>query len=349
MFFNKNRIIATDITDLLSQLALLQESGISSHEALQVIQEGQEKRDLQRLIATIQTDLHQGQTLAESLAKYPQYIEPFLVAALQQGEQQDRQLAVLNNMVEYRESISVFNLTGELKRLLIYPATVLFITLLLAIIMLVYVIPVFADMFKSFGGELPILTTFFIDLSDWAVANWLSVVIILVGIRIYIWIANKRKSRLIAWVQLHLPLLGKLHRTIAIIRFLRACAFMLSAKMPLDKVISASVQAVDNSIYAAALTQISQQIIAGTPLTDALGKHPIFPKKVIQVTRVGIKTNQLDKLFIKLAEIYTKQTLKMIEPTIRVLNVFNIIILATIIGSVVIALYLPIFSMGSVI
>ena len=349
MFLNKNKIMATDITDLLSQLALLQESGISSHEALQVIQEGQEKRDMQRLIAAIQTDLHQGQTLAESLVKYPQYIEPFLVVALRQGEQQDRQLIVLNDMVEYRESISVFNLTGELKRLLIYPATVLFIALLLMTIMIIYVIPVFADMFKSFGGDLPALTTFFISLSDWAVANWMVGGVSLLGIGIYIWIANKRKSRLIAWVQLHFPLLGKLYHAIAIIRFLRACAFMLSAKMPLDKVISASVQAVDNSIYAAALTQISQQVIAGTPLTDALRKHSIFPKKVIQVTSVGIKINQLDKLFTKLAEIYTKQTIRMIEPTIWALKVFNTVILATIIGSIAGALYLPIFSMGAAI
>jgi len=346
VFFNKNKILAADMTDLLSQLALLQESGISYQEALQVIQEGQEKPDMQRLIAAIQSDLHQGQTLAESLARYPQYIEPFLVEALRQGEQQDRQLAILNNIIEYREYISVFDLTGELKRALIYPATVLFVALLSIIVMLIYVIPVFADMFKSFGGQLPALTAFFVDLSDWVVHNWLSGIIILVGIRIYIWIANKRKSRFIAWIQLHIPLLGKLYRSIVIIRFLRVCAFMLSAQMPLDKVISAGVQAVDNSIYAFALIQINQQITAGTTLADALGKHPIFPKKVVQVTRIGIKTNQLDKLFTKLAEIYTKQTLKMIDPTIRVLNVFNTVILATIIGSVVIAFYLPIFIMG---
>jgi type IV pilus assembly protein PilC len=334
-------IPSSEITQFLSELATLLQSNHSCQEALKIIQPGQDNRALSQLIATVHSEVEQGLSLADSLAKYPQYVEPFLVTMLRDEE---KLATTLFNIAEYREAVEVSttDLTHRLRTSLSYFLTVLAILLTLIVLMLIYVIPVFADMFTSLGGNLPSLTQSVLTLSDGFVAYWwlISGSALIVGG----WLWTQRQS-----VILYVPLVGRLYRKIVLVRFLRTCAFMLSNNASLVQALQASAQAVHNPTYAKFLRQLTDQVTAGVTLSEALLKQPAFPTKVVHAAMIGTQTNQLDKWLMKLAEVYTKQLYQAVAPTIKFLNLIAIIAIGVLVGWFVIAMYMPIFKMGEAI
>jgi type IV pilus assembly protein PilC len=265
-----NKILPIDVTQLISELAMLLESGISTAQALKIVQQGQEKPAMHKLIGAIQTDIENGMSLAESWSKYPQYFEPFLTERLRQNENQTITLA---QIADYRETMdeSEMDLIQEMGYPFGYLIIVTVAVLIVSTILLNFVIPVFADMFKSSGSELPAQTLFFIKLSDLLIANWWLILGGALSLGLLLWI--KWQS-----VKLYIPLFGRFYQKIALVRCLRTCAFMLSHKVPLDKAFEAAAQSVNNSVYAKLLKQVSEQITTGTRLPNALEKHSIFPK-----------------------------------------------------------------------
>jgi len=337
------KILPRDITQFISELALLLETDISTVEALNIVQQDQEKPAMHQLIGAIQTDVENDMSLAESWAKYPQYFEPFLVEMLREGELQNNLRATLNKLVEYRDSMGVSDsdLSERIVASSSYFWAVFAVIFLVASILLIYVVPVFADMFSSFGGELPGLTQLVVNLSDFFVAYWIPILIVFLGLVVFMRV--KRDS-----VKVYSPVFGHLYRKIMLVRSWRTCAFMLSNQASLTRAIEAAAQAVHNPVYAKLLQQVNQQLAEDITLPEALKKVG-FPEKVIHAAAVGIKTKQLDKLLDKVADIYTKQLYRVTEPTIRIFNLAAIILLGSIVGLLVLAMYLPIFWMGSVI
>ena len=321
-------ITSANITDFISELALLLESDISCNEALKIIR--QENSVLQKLIDKISSDLENGSSLADSLAKYPQYFEPFLVEIIQNNGETN-----LTKIAQYRESLDV-DATALTKKILMsstYLISLVFITIVITSLALIYVIPVFADMFSSFGGKLPGLTQSVLDLSDFFVVNWL---LITIGIIIFCGLALRNRQLL----ALYMPPFSGLYRKIIWVRCLRTWAFMLAEKTSIQQAIIASSQMVGNSVYAKRLINISQQDDITTALTGN------FPEKIIHAILVGQQTNKLDKLLAKLANYYTKQLKIAIEPAIKIYTLFLIMIIGSIIGILIISMYLPIFTMG---
>jgi len=324
------KILPVEISQFISELAILLESGISIDNALEIVQQEQEKPAMYKLITDIQSKLANGMSLADTWAKYPQYFEPFLVEQLKQGENLATTLA---KIAEYRETMeaSEIDLIKEMEFPLAYLMTVVVIFLMVSI----YVIPVFADMYEAFGFHLPALTEFFIALSEFIVRYWWLILGCGLGLGMLLRLKWDK-------VKLYLPLLGDFHHKLALVRCLRTCAFMLSQKAPLPKAFEAAAQAVNNSVYAKLLQQVSQQQM------DTKALPSFFPKKVIHVMAIGRHTNQFDKLLIKLADIYTKQLYQMIAPIVRKYYLIGIILLALIVGIFVISMYLPIFFMARV-
>jgi type IV pilus assembly protein PilC len=334
-----NKILPVDITQFLSELAMLMESGISINQALEIVQIGQEKLAMQKLIAAIQADIHNGINLADSWAKYPQYFEPFLVENLR------KKVISLSQIAEYRESLNEpeNDLTQELRYSLNYLMVMTILFLAISSLLLIYVIPAFSMMYHEIGASLPIITVFVINISDFCVNyKWF----ILSGLFGFALLLRFQWHT----VKLYFPLLGDFYHKIALIRFLRTCAFMLSQQASLAKAFEAAAQAVNNPSYANSLKQVSQQVTTGSiSLTNALTQHAFFPKKVIHATIIGTQTNQLEKLLVKLADVYTKQLYQLIKPIIKIYNFVGIILIAILIGIFVIAMYMPIFVMGSLI
>jgi type IV pilus assembly protein PilC len=335
--------MSISITEFISELALLLESGISCGDALKIVQQGQEKPKMRKLVGDILIDVENDMSLADSFAKYPRYFEPFLVEILHsEGEQ--KQTATLAKIAQYRESMEVdtFDLTKKIALSSLYFIVLLFVLVILTTISLIYVVPVFADMFSSFGGELPGLTQFIINLSEFVGVYWIyigSSVLILGGL---LW--AKWQNMI-----LYIPLFGRLYRKIALVRLLRTCAFMLSEGASLTTAFAAAAQIVNNSLYAKHLNQVSQQVAEDKSLPDALQEKSIFPKKIIHAATVGLQTNKLDKLLAKMAAIYTKQLHQSIEPIIKVYTLLFTILVGFIVGLLIISMYLPIFMMGGAI
>ncbi|MDY6993691.1 MAG: type II secretion system F family protein [Pseudomonadota bacterium] len=347
--FRKKKILATDITELLNHLAILLESGISSSEALHILQQDEEKPALQQLMQHIKKDLDAGSHLADSLAKHPRYFEDFIVDLVRGGELRDQLVAVLNDVVRYRESIEAIELTVNIRNSFIYPAALLAIGLVILSFLLHYVIPVFRDMFSSFGGDLPALTQFLVQLSDFFVANWIIVLAIILILGFYVQREYRKQSWVGAWMELYVPVFGRLFRYIIIIRCLRTVVLMLSHKATIAQAITIAAKTVNNPIYNQALYLVSQQVADGITLAEALLSSKIFPRKMVQAAVVGSKTERLSELFSKLADIYTKQVQQAAKPAIQVLELFLIVLLGIMIGVLVIGLYLPIFKMGEAI
>jgi len=336
--------MSINLTEFISELALLLESGISCRDALKIIQPGLEQSEARKLIGNILTDVENGVSLADSFAKYPRYFESFFVDMLRREKEEQNQIAILANMAQYRESMEIdaFDLTKKIASSSLYFVTLLVIFIILTTTALVYVVPVFADMFSSFGGELPGLTQFIINLSDFVNAYWLFIVVGVFILGGLIWAKWQN-------VTLYIPLFGRLYHKIALVRFLRTCAFMLSEGASLPTALAAAAQMVNNTLYAKHLFYVHEQLSKGKSLPDALQEKSIFPKKIIQMATIGIQTNKLDKLFAKMADIYAKQLQQSIEPIIKIYNLLFTLLIGCLVGLLVISLYLPIFTMGGTI
>jgi type IV pilus assembly protein PilC len=335
-----------DATEFISELALLLGSEMSCAEALETIAQAQENFTIRSLVNTIHTDVKQGITLADSLAKYPQYFEPFLVDIVRSGEQKNSLAETLTDIAEYREKLttSAGDLTNRLMLAFIYPVTLLFIVLLFLFFMFTLVVPTFTDLFASFGGELPALTARIIYLSEVVTVYWwliIAILLLLGGLLIYAYQQNTLLSKV--------PFMRRFFHKIALIRFLYTYAFALAHHLSPAHALAACAQATDNKIYANLFERMRIEIEAGTLLTEVFLKQTLFPEKVRHLIAVSAKAKRADKLFSKLADKYTRQLQRAIEPTLRILSIVMTLIIGCIIALLVIAMYLPIFKMGEVI
>lgn len=329
------KIRSTDLTDFLDELTLLLEENISLPEALDTLRQYQANRALLRLIDEIQAE---NGNLANVLAKHPHEFEPFLVDLLRETTDQT---AMLRKIVAYRENLEASS--GNLNIKLLYSFSYFFAVLTLFIVIMVtllgYVVPTFADLFAEFGADLPYLTQKLIDFSNfvqnyaWGIAAGLLIVL---G-----WFWHTRE-RLLP----HFPIFGHLYRQLALVRFLHTSAFMLSHGATLPRAIEAAA----TQTMGIPLQHVQHQLDQGITLSEALSNVPRrFPKKLLHLAAVGEKSKKLDKLLLKFANIYSKQLDQSIEPTTKLLSVLLTVLLGILIGLFVIAIYMPIFYMGSVI
>ncbi len=330
------KILPVDITQFINEVAMLLQSGLSIEKALKIVQIEQDKSAMDKLIGDIQTNLADGMSLADSWAKYPQYFEPFLVESLKQGENLAIRLA---QIAQYREKMeeNEMDLIHEMEFPMAYLMSVFTIFVIISSILLIYVMPVFMEMFDAFGIQLPAATEFLFIFSDFVLYYWW--IILSGGLSLGILLRLKWQT-----VKLYLPLFGRFYQKLALVRCLHTLAFTLSQKVPLSKAFEAAAQVVNNSVYAKLLQQASQKMLSSSTLPDTLS--PFFTKKVFHVMMIGTHTNQFEKLLTKLADLYTKQLHQMIGPIVRKYQLIGIILIAVLVGIFVISMYLPIFMMG---
>jgi len=329
------KIRSTDLTDFLDELTLLLEENISLHEALDTLRLYQANRALLRLIDEIQAE---NGNLANVLAKHPHEFEPFLVELLRETTDQT---AMLRKIVAYRENLeaSSNNLNIKLLYSFSYFSVVLATFAIIMWAIFSYVVPTFADLFAEFGADLPYLTQKIIDFSEF-VKNYSWG--ILGGLLILLGLFWKFRERLLPYF----PIFGHLYRKLALVRFLHTCTFMLSNGATLNQAVIIAAQVMGNLNIPRLQAQLEQGVVPSKALLNA-SHH--FPQKLLHVIAVGEKSKKLDKLFLKFANIYSKQLAQSIEPTIKLLGVLLTILLGIIIGLFVISVYMPIFYMGKVI
>lgn len=344
------QITAKDITHFTRQMATLINAGLPILKSLDIILKGHKKTKMQQIIKTIQNNIESGRTLSESLEQFPLLFNPLVCSLIQVGEQSGSLDVMLQQIANYKEKIE--HVKREIKKALNYPLFVLIIALLVCIALLTLVVPEFERLFHSFSAELPRLTRLIINLSNvlhrdgplLLITLLITIILARFGLTHY-----TRCQQLTDLILMKLPIIGMMIQHAAISRFTRTLAITFTAGLPIIEALQSVAGATGHRLYEKACLQISKEISCGQALHLAMQHTRLFPLSVIQLITIGEESGQLDQMLYKLAEIYDTELDQAINNMSRLLEPIIITILGIVLGIVVIALYLPIFKLGSVV
>lgn len=346
-----NKIVNTaDIAFFSRQLAVMLKAGISLSQSLNLIAQNTRKLALTRLIEDIKTDLENSLSFSESLEQHPDYFNQLTRKLIAVGEQSGQLEIMLDKIATHNEKMEYVK--KKLRKALAYPLIVCLIAFSVSIVLLTCVVPQFESIFSSFETELPFLTCLIINLSNFFKNYYLMISLILGGLIFLLKIVNNRSDYyflLFDKFSLKLPLLGNILKTAIITRFIRTLAITYSAGLPLIESLNMITTVTGNSIYTNAAQQICAEIANGYSIERALRNTRLFPDLVMQMIAIGENSGTLEIMLYKLADFYDEEIDNAIELLTQLLEPAIIAILGLIVGTLVIAMYLPIFKLGSMV
>jgi type IV pilus assembly protein PilC len=352
LFAGKKQPITTkDIAVFSRQLATMMKAGVPMVQAFDIVGQGHSNPSMAKLIMMVKGDVEAGGTLASALAQHPQYFDDLFVSLVDAGEQSGALETLLEKVATYKEKSEA--LKNKIKKAMTYPISVLVVAVVVSAILLIFVVPTFAEMFESFGAELPAFTQFVVGLSDTLVDNvWTFIAVI--GAVIYGFKQAKLRSKAfrdsLDKLALKLPAIGTLVTNAAIARFARTLATMFAAGVPLVEAMVSVAGAAGNSVYQDAIIKVRDEIASGTTLQASLAQNQaLFPNMLIQMVGIGEESGALDEMLDKVAEYYEEAVDDAVDNLTAMLEPLIMSFLAVIIGGLVIAMYLPIFKMGQVV
>ncbi|GAB4177723.1 MAG: type II secretion system F family protein [Wenzhouxiangellaceae bacterium] len=343
------KIKPRDIAVFTRQLATMLNSGIPLVNSFGIIAAGTENPRMQKLINTIRVDVESGSTLAEALAKHPVYFDELYVNLVAAGESAGVLDQVLDNIATYKERIE--SIKGKIKKALFYPATVVAVAIGVTAILLVFVIPQFEAMFKSFGGDLPAFTRLVVSMSEeLQTRGWIYLLIIVGGVVGLV--QAKKRSRAVAHaidrISLKIPIVGPVLEKAALSRFARTLATTFAAGVPLVDALKTVAGATGNVVFEEATNQIREDVATGHQLQLAMQQTGLFPPMVLQMTGIGEEAGQLDAMLLKVADFYEEEVNNTVDALSSLLEPIIIIFIGVVVGGIVVAMYLPIFKMAAV-
>ncbi len=350
LFAGAAKITTGDIAIFSRQLATMLAAGIPLVQAFEIVGNGHENAGMQKLILAIKSDVEGGSALAEALAKHPLYFDDLFVNLVESGEQAGALETLLDKIATYKEKTEAIK--KKIKKALTYPAAVLVVAFVVTIILLVFVIPAFEDLFQGFGADLPAFTRLVIDLSEF-VRNqgW-----ILAGLGIMaVWsfLYFKKRSRpmrhFLDRMALKTPIIGPILQKAAIARYARTLSTMFAAGVPLVEALESVAGATGNIVYETGVLQMKDEVATGQRLQQAMENTDLFPNMVIQMIAVGEESGSLDEMSAKVADFYEEDVDNAVDNLSSLLEPMIMAILGILVGGLVVAMYLPIFKMGSVI
>ena len=352
LFAAKEKPITTkDIAVFSRQLATMMKAGVPMVQAFDIVGQGHSNPSMGKLIMQIKVDVEAGGTLASALSQHPAYFDDLFVSLVDAGEQSGALETLLDKVATYKEKTEA--LKAKIKKAMTYPIAVLVVAVIVSAILLIFVVPTFAEMFEGFGAELPAFTLFVVGLSDMLVEN---VWFFIIGIGAIIFGFKQAKLRSKAFrdnldkLTLKLPAFGVLATNSSIARFARTLATMFAAGVPLVEAMVSVAGASGNSVYSKAIMQVRDDIASGTTLQASLGQNKeLFPNMLIQMVGIGEESGALDEMLDKVAEYYEEAVDDAVDNLTAMMEPMIMSFLAVVIGGLVIAMYLPIFKMGEVV
>jgi type IV pilus assembly protein PilC len=344
------KITPGDIAIFSRQLATMLAAGIPLVQSFEIVGTGHENAAMQKLILAIKGDVEGGSSLAEALAKHPLHFDDLFLNLVEAGEQAGALESLLDKIATYKEKTEA--LKKKIKKALTYPAAVLVVALVVTTILLIFVIPAFEDLFQGFGADLPAFTRMVIDLSvfvrqqGWYLA-------ILIGSAISAFFYFKKRSRAMRhWIDrmsLKLPVIGSILQKASIARYARTLSTMFSAGVPLVEALESVAGATGNIVYERGVLDMRDEVSTGQRLQQAMENTGLFPNMVIQMIAVGEESGSLDDMSAKVADFYEEDVDNAVDNLSSLLEPLIMAILGVLVGGLVVAMYLPIFKMGSVI
>jgi type IV pilus assembly protein PilC len=340
-----------DIALFARQLTTMMESGVPLLQSFDIVGEGHENPTMQKLIIQIKGDIEAGGTLADALRKHPDLFDSLFCNLVEAGEQAGILESLLNKVATYKEKSEAIK--KKIKGALSYPVTILIVAAGVSAILLIFVVPVFADLFSGFGADLPALTAMVVYLSDQLKLYWLHVLVVIFALKTAFKQANKRSKKFNEAMQrlsLKLPVFGSLLRLSAIARFSRTMSTMFAAGTPMVEAMDSVAGATGNIVYYEGVMKMKNDISTGTSLADSMRDcGNIWPNMVIQMVQIGEESGAIDKMLAKVADYYESEVDEAVEKISAMMEPMIMAFLGVVIGGLVLAMYLPIFKMGEVI
>jgi type IV pilus assembly protein PilC len=350
LFKSGKKVDAADIALFARQLATMLQAGIPMVQCFDIIGNGHDKPSVQKLVLAIKSDIEAGTSLHEALGKHPLYFDDLFVNLVEAGEQAGALETLLDKIATYKEKTEA--LKKKIKKALFYPAAVLVVAVIVTIILLVFVIPQFENLFKGFGADLPAFTQMVIEMSRFVQSKgWLLAVI--AGGAGYTFFYFKKRSRpmrrALDRMMLKAPVVGPILVKAAIARYARTLSTMFAAGVPLVEALTSVAGATGNIVFEEATLRIRDEVATGQRLQRAMEATDLFPNMVVQMIAVGEESGSLDTMSSKVADFYEADVDAAVDAMSSLLEPIIMAILGVLVGGMVIAMYLPIFKLGAVV
>ena len=349
-FKRGGKITEKDITLFTRQLATMMKAGVPLLQAFDIVGKGASNQAVAKLLMDVKADVETGSALNQAFRKYPLYFDALFCNLVSAGESAGILDSLLDRLATYKEKILAIK--SKIKSALFYPIAVIVVAIVITAVIMIFVIPSFKEVFKSFGADLPAPTLMVIAMSDFMVANWYVVFGILGGGLygfFYMWKRSEKVQIVMDRLLLRLPVFGDIIRKATMARWARTLSTMFAAGVPLVEALDSVGGASGNYVYLTATKQIQAEVSTGTSLTVAMQNANVFPNMVIQMVSIGEESGQLDAMLSKVADFFEAEVDDSVEAMSSLMEPIIMVVLGTLIGGMVVAMYLPIFKLGQVV
>ncbi|WP_237057649.1 type II secretion system F family protein [Microbulbifer sediminum] len=350
LFGGKKRVKPADIALFTRQMATMMKAGVPLVQSFELVADGLDNDGVRDLILKVRDDVASGTAFAEALRKHPLYFDELFCNLVASGEQSGALETMLDRIATYKEKTE--SLKAKIKKAMTYPIAVIVVAIIVTAILLIKVVPQFAETFSSFGAGLPAFTQFVVGLSEWMQANWfyaLLVVVIGIGGTLEVKKRNKNVAEFFDRLALKLPILGSITYNSIAARFARTLSTTFAAGVPLIDALKSVAGATGNSVYEEATLKIRDQVATGIPLNGALRASGLYPTMLVQMTAIGEESGALDEMLSKAADFYEEAVDNMVDNLTTLLEPMIMAVLGILVGGLMIAMYLPIFQLGQVV
>ena len=341
---------AADIAIFSRQMATMMKAGVPLVQSFEIVQEGLENPAMSKLVGEIKSEVSSGGGLAPALAKHPKHFDELFCSLVASGENSGTLEVMLDRVATYKEKTEA--LKAKIRKAMTYPIAVVTVAIVVTGVLLVKVVPTFAETFKGFGADLPAFTLFVLGISEFVQQWWLFIAVALV---LAIWgyfqaiVRSSNFRGRVDSIALKLPIIGTIVHDAVVARFSRTLATTFAAGVPLVEALDSTAGAAGNAIYAQGIRQIRDDVTSGTSLHLATRGTGLFPAMLLQMTAIGEESGSLDEMLGKVADQYEAQVDNAVDSLSSLMEPIIMSILGVLVGGLMIAMYLPIFMLGTVV
>ena len=346
----KKPIKPADIAVFTRQLATMMKAGVPLVQSFDIVLDGLENPTMKELVNDVKNDVAAGTGLAVALEKHPRHFDPLFCSLVGAGESAGTLETMLDRVATYKEKTE--ELKRKIRKALTYPTAVIVVALVVTGILLVRVVPTFAETFQGFGADLPAFTLWVLGLSEFVQKWWLIILIAMIAAVVFFREAKLRSQRFaerIDQITLKLPIFGQIAHDAVIARFSRTLATTFNAGVPLVDALQSTAGASGNAVYATAILKIRDDVMTGTSLYNAIKMTGMFPNMLLQMVSIGEESGRLDEMLDKVAGFYEEAVDNAVDNLSSLMEPLIMSILGILVGGLMVAMYLPIFMLGSVI
>jgi type IV pilus assembly protein PilC len=336
-----------DITLFTRLLATMMKSGVPLLQAFDIVGKGHSNPAVAKLLLDIKTDVETGSSLNQAFRKYPLYFDDLFCNLVGAGEAAGILDTLLDRLANYKEKILAIK--SKIKSAMFYPLSIIVVAFIITTVIMIFVIPAFKDLFSSFGADLPTPTLIVMSISDYFVKYWYAIfgsIGFVLWFFFYTWKRSRKMQAFMDRLILKLPVLGPVIEKATIARWARTLSTMFAAGVPLVEALDSVAGAAGNFVYYEATKQIQGEITTGTSLTVAMQNTRVFPNMVLQMVAIGEESGALDNMLSKVADYFEGEVDDAVDALSSLMEPVIMVVLGTLIGGLVIAMYLPIFKMG---